>query len=247
MSILPDFAGGSILNIYKPLDWTSFQVVNAIKHVLRRELKLNIKIGHAGTLDPKADGVLVVCTGKKTKEISKIQDLTKTYTGTFLIGQSTPCLDTEMEPDTFYPIHHITDQQIHEAATSFIGTQEQVPPSFSAARVGGKRSFDLARKGKEVDLPPRLITINSFRITEVLQKSSVIEVSFEISCSKGTYIRAIARDLGVKLNSGAYLVSLTRTKIGDFELSESIKLSDLKAAVQSYSLLPEPFNSHSEH
>lgn len=219
---MPDFYQGEILLVNKPLGWTSFQAVNKLKYGLKRHPSMfidnkfvHLKIGHAGTLDPLATGLLIVCTGKKTKEIQKFQDLPKEYTGTFFIGATTPCYDLEKPIDKTYPTEHITQSGIEATVKTFIGKQEQVPPIFSAVMVNGKRSYELARKGEEVELKAKPIEIYEFEITRLV----LPELDFRIVCSKGTYIRSIARDLGLALNSGAHLTKLCRTKIGEFSLT----------------------------
>lgn len=223
---MPDFYKGEILLINKPLGWTSFQAVNKLKHGLKRHPSLfidgkfvHLKIGHAGTLDPLATGLLIICTGKKTKEIQTFQDQKKEYTGTFFIGATTPCFDLEKPVDKTYPTDHITSEMILETAASFIGVQEQTPPLFSAVLVNGERAYDIARKGETAELKARRIEIMEFEITRI----QLPEVDFRIVCSKGTYIRSIARDIGEKLNSGAHLIKLCRTRIGDFALENALE------------------------
>lgn len=221
-----NFYQGEILLVNKPLGWTSFQAVNKLKYGLKRHPSLmldgklvHLKIGHAGTLDPLATGLLIVCTGKKTKEIQTFQDLPKEYTGTFYIGATTPCYDLEKPIDKTYPIDHITEELVQNSVRTFIGKQDQVPPIFSAVMVNGKRSYELARKGEEVELKPKPIEIFEFEITRL----QLPEMDFRIVCSKGTYIRSIARDLGLALNSGAHLTKLCRTKIGHFILENAME------------------------
>ena len=219
-----DYRGGELILINKPYTWSSFQAVNKLKHALKKHPSLllddkliHLKIGHAGTLDPLATGLLIICTGKKTKEISSFQDLPKEYTGTFFIGATTPCYDKEKEVDATYPTEQITEALIYETAKSFIGKQEQVPPMFSAVKVDGKRLYKLARVGEEIELKARPIEILEFEITSC--KLPLVE--FRIACTKGTYIRSIARDFGLALNSGAYLDALCRTKIGHFCIEDA--------------------------
>ncbi len=219
-----DYRSGELLLINKPYTWSSFQAVNKLKHALKKHPSLllddklvHLKIGHAGTLDPLATGLLIICTGKKTKEISSFQDLPKEYTGTFFIGATTPCYDKEKEVDATYPTEHITEELILETAKSFIGKQEQVPPMFSAVKVDGKRLYKLARIGEEIELKARPIEILEFEIT----RCELPLVDFRIACTKGTYIRSIARDFGLALNSGAYLDTLCRTKIGHFSIEDA--------------------------
>ena len=219
-----DYRSGELLLINKPYTWSSFQAVNKLKHALKKHPSLllddklvHLKIGHAGTLDPLATGLLIICTGKKTKEISSFQDLPKEYTGTFFIGATTPCYDKEKEVDATYPTEQITEELIYETAKSFIGKQEQVPPMFSAVKVDGKRLYKLARIGEEIELKARPIEILEFEIT----RCELPLVDFRIACTKGTYIRSIARDFGLALNSGAYLDTLCRTKIGHFSIEDA--------------------------
>ncbi|HWY11022.1 MAG TPA: tRNA pseudouridine(55) synthase TruB [Bacteroidia bacterium] len=232
-----NFYQGEILLINKPLGWTSFQAVNKIKHGLKKHSSLfvdekfvHLKIGHAGTLDPLATGLLIICTGKKTKEIQTFQDLTKEYTGTFFIGATTPCYDLEKPIDETFPIEHITEELILEAVKKFIGTQQQTPPLFSAIRINGERAYDIARKGETVELKARTIEISKFEITRI----ELPEIDFRIVCSKGTYIRSIARDLGSALNSGAHLIKLCRTKIGDFDIKNAREPNAFLQAFNEY-------------
>lgn len=220
-----NFHSGEILLINKPLTWTSFQAVNKIKHAIKQHPSLLVdgkkvkpKVGHAGTLDPLATGLLIVCTGKKTKEINTLMGMEKEYTGTFFIGATTPCFDKEKPVDKTYPISHITVDDVTKTAALFVGIQQQVPPAFSAVQIEGQRAYDLARAGKEVEIKPREIEIKEFEITRI----ELPDVDFRIVCSKGTYIRSLARDFGLALNSGAYLTALCRTRIGNFSLKEAI-------------------------
>lgn len=219
------FYTGEVLLIDKPLGWSSFQAVNKLKHGIKNHPsfihegnKVKPKIGHAGTLDPLATGLLIICTGKKTKEIESFMGLTKEYTGTFFIGATTPCYDLEKEVDKTFPTEHITKELILETAKTFLGIQEQVPPIFSAVQINGKRAYTLARAGEEVELKPRQIEILEFEITDIQMPI----VSFRIVCGKGTYIRSIARDFGLALNSGAHLTSLRRTKIGNYHVKDAV-------------------------
>lgn len=219
-----DYRSGELLLINKPYTWSSFQAVNKLKHALKKHPSLilddkfvHLKIGHAGTLDPLATGLLIICTGKRTKSISDFQDLPKEYTGRFFIGATTPCYDKEKEVDATYPTEHITKELIYKTAKSFIGKQEQIPPMFSAVKVDGKRMYKLARVGQEIELKPRPIEILDFEITTC----ELPFVNFRIACTKGTYIRSIARDFGLALDSGAYLDTLCRTKIGNYTIENS--------------------------
>ncbi len=219
-----ELKAGHVLLIDKPYKWTSFQVVNKIKHILRHNFDLKkIKIGHAGTLDPLATGLLIVCIGKETKRIEQYQAAEKEYTGTFVLGATTPCFDMEKPIDATYPTSHITEKLIADTANSFVGEQEQVPPIFSAVKINGKRAFDYARKQEEVEIKAKKINIKTFEITRI----ELPEVDFRIECSKGTYIRSIARDFGRALNSGAYLSKLCRERIGGFALKDAIQIDDV--------------------
>lgn len=211
--MLKEFAQAQTILVDKPLGWTSFDVVNKIRWNLKQALKVkNIKVGHAGTLDPLATGLLVLCIGKDTKKIDQIMPGEKEYTGTILLGKTTPSYDLETEYDQEFPVDHITPELLEEIRLSFIGEQQQVPPIFSAKQVDGKRAYDLARAGKEVELKANTITITAFDI----DSSNFPEIKFRVSCSKGTYIRSIASDFGKKLNSGGTLIELRRTRSGEF-------------------------------
>lgn len=219
-----NFLEGEVLLLDKPLNWTSFDVVNKIRWNLKRKLGVKkIKVGHAGTLDPLASGLLILCTGKKTKTIETIQAEEKTYTGTILLGKTTPSYDLETEYNQIFPTEHITEQLMQEVCNSFLGLQDQIPPLFSAKQVDGQRAYDIARAGKEVTLKPNQITIHSFSINS----SRFPEVDFEICCSKGTYIRSIANDFGNKLNSGGTLIALRRTKSGQFDIANALSVEKM--------------------
>lgn len=227
MISLEEIQEGKTFLIDKPLDWTSFDVVNKIRWNIRKSYNLKkIKVGHAGTLDPKASGLLIVCTGKMTKKIDEIQAKSKVYTGTIKLGATTPTYDTESDENEFFPIHHITEELLHKTTQQFIGEIDQFPPIHSAVKVDGKRLYELARAGKEVELNPRRILIDYFKIIKI----EMPFVDFEVQCGKGTYIRSLAHDFGKKLNSGAYLTVLRRTKIGDF----SIENADNNALEKSF-------------
>lgn len=213
-----NFQEGEVLLVDKPYGWTSFDVVNKIRWNLKRALKLKkIKVGHAGTLDPLATGLLIICTGKQTKNVEAYMAEEKTYTGTFLLGKTTPSFDLETPYNSEYPISHITPEQIQKVAGSFIGEQTQVAPLYSAKQIGGKRAYLFAREGKEVQIKSHVITISSF----TANADRFPEIDFEISCSKGTYIRTIAQDFGVQLNSGATLIALRRTRSGQFSVDQA--------------------------
>lgn len=212
-----NFLEGEIILIDKPLDWTSFDVVNKIKFALKKKYG-KIKIGHAGTLDPKATGLLILCTGKKTKEIESIQNAEKEYTGTFFLGATTECYDTERPVNQTFDTSHISNDAIVETAKLFIGEQEQFPPAHSAVKIDGKRAYELARAGKEVPIKSKVITIHTFELTKI----ELPLIDFKVQCTKGTYIRSLAHDFGKKLNNGAYLHSLRRTKIGNYSVDNAL-------------------------
>lgn len=217
---LEDYKNGLVLLIDKPLNWTSFQVVNKIRWHIRQQFNIKkIKVGHAGTLDPLATGLLIICTGKFTKKINEYQAQTKEYTGTITLGSSTPSFDLETEIDTEYPITHITEDLIHQTTKQFIGEISQKPPIFSALKKDGKRLYELARAGETVEIKSRQVTVNEFEITNI----DLPKIDFRIVCSKGTYIRSIANDFGLAMNSGSHLSALRRTKIGDFSTKNALE------------------------
>ena len=215
-----DFLEGQILLIDKPLTWSSFQAVNKLKYVLKRKYDLpkKFKIGHAGTLDPLATGLLIICTGKFTKKITEIQAQAKEYTGTIVLGATTPSYDMETEVDATFPIEHITEALLLETTKQFLGEIDQKPPVFSAIKKDGKRLYEHARAGEEVEIASRKTTIYEFEITRI----ALPEVNFRVKCSKGTYIRSLAFDFGKALHSGGYLSALRRTKIGDYSVEKGI-------------------------
>ena len=217
-----DFLNGQILLIDKPLTWSSFQAVNKLKYLLKRNFDLpkKFKIGHAGTLDPLATGLLIICTGKFTKRITEIQAQAKEYTGTFHIGATTPSYDLETEIDANFPTNHVNDDLILETTKQFLGEINQKPPIFSAIKKEGKRLYEHARAGEEVEIESRKTTIYEFEITRI----NLPEVDFRVVCSKGTYIRSLAFDFGNALRSGAHLTALKRTKIGDYSLEKSYSI-----------------------
>ncbi len=219
MTTVEDFQNGQILLIDKPLNWTSFQAVNKIKYALINKVGLpkKFKIGHAGTLDPLASGLLLICTGKFTKKISELQGQAKEYTGTFFIGATTPSYDLETEIDETFPISHIDNELIHETVKQFLGEINQKPPIYSAIKKDGVRLYEHARAGEVVEIEFRKTTIHEFEITRI----ALPEIDFRVVCSKGTYIRSLAYDFGIALNSGAYLTSLRRTKIGDYQVENA--------------------------
>lgn len=211
---------GDVLLVDKPYKVTSFEIVNKIKIALRKTFPDKIKVGHAGTLDPLATGLLIICTGKKTKIIEQIQAMEKEYTGTFLLGATTPCFDLEQEVDQTFPTGHITEDLVVEIAKKFMGRQMQSPPAFSAVKVGGKRAYDLARSGEtDIAVKSKEIEIKLFEIT----RFALPEVDFKVVCTKGTYIRSLARDFGTALGSGAHLSALRRTRTGEFKVGHAIQ------------------------
>ncbi|PKP13366.1 MAG: tRNA pseudouridine(55) synthase TruB [Bacteroidetes bacterium HGW-Bacteroidetes-3] len=221
-----DFKNGQLLLINKPLNWTSFQVVNKLRWNIRQKFDLGkIKVGHAGTLDPLATGLLIICTGNFTKKIDEYQAQIKEYTGEITLGATTPSYDLETEVDETFPVNHITPELIQKTILQFLGDIEQIPPMFSAIKMAGVRLYDLARQGKTREITPRKITIETFEITDI----SLPKVQFRIVCSKGTYIRSLAYDFGKALNSGGYLSQLRRTKIGDFSINDAVEIEDFIA------------------
>ena len=214
---------GELILIDKDINWTSFDVVNKVRNFIKKKFNLKkIKVGHAGTLDPLATGLLIICYGKMTKEIDSFVGLDKSYSGKMIIGSSTPSYDLETKPNIFYKTDHINEKLIYEKAEEYIGEIMQKPPIFSAVKKNGVRSYKLARKGKQVNLEKRKITIRDFKITEI----NFPELSFEVDCSKGTYIRSLINDFGKALKSGAHLTELRRTKIGEFSVNDSLKIMD---------------------
>ena len=220
MKTAEDYLEGQILLIDKPLTWTSFQAVNKLKYILKREYNLpkKFKIGHAGTLDPLATGLLIICTGKFTKRITEIQSQAKEYTGTITVGATTPSYDLETGVDATFPTEHITESVIKETVKQFLGEIDQKPPVFSAIKKDGKRLYEHARAGEEVEIAFRKTTIHEFEIIRI----ALPEIDFRVKCSKGTYIRSLAFDFGKALNSGAYLSVLRRTKIGNYSVTNAI-------------------------
>lgn len=225
-----DYLSGQVLLIDKPLHWTSFQVVNKLRYELKKAFKLkNIKVGHAGTLDPLATGLLVICTGKMTKQIDSFQGQIKEYTGTLVLGSTTSSYDLETAIDKTFQTQHITTQLIQETTSQFIGDIQQIPPIFSALKQDGKRLYQFARAGEEVDIKSRPVTIQTFEITNM----DTLNVDFRIVCSKGTYIRSLVHDFGKALNSGAHLSALRRTGIGDFNVNTAKSVEDFLKSLPS--------------
>lgn len=223
------FKEGEVLLLNKPLHWTSFQVVNKVRWLIRQQLQVKkIKVGHAGTLDPLATGLLILCTGKKTKEIDKYQAQEKEYTGTLKLGVTTPSYDGETEENETFPTAHINEALIRENCEKFIGNIEQKPPIFSAIKVNGQKLYEKARKGETVTIKKREINISEFEITAI----EMPYVSFRVVCSKGTYIRSLAYDFGQALNSGAYLTALCRTRIGPYSVNDSISPEQFESLLE---------------
>ncbi len=226
-----DFLAGEVLYFNKPLTWTSFDLVNKFRYKLSRKLKVKkIKVGHAGTLDPLATGVMIICTGKATKRIEEFQYQTKEYVATLKLGETTPSFDLEKEVDGVYPTAHITREAVEAVLQQFVGTIQQIPPVFSACKVDGKRAYDLARKGDQVELKAKTLVIDEMELLEC--ELPVIKI--RVVCSKGTYIRALARDIGVALNSGAHLIGLERTRIGDITLDQCMSPEAIDAFLEQH-------------
>ena len=225
-----EFLAGKVLLIDKPLTWSSFQAVNKLKYILKRKYDLpkKFKIGHAGTLDPLASGLLIICTGKFTKKITEIQAQEKEYTGTIFVGATTPSYDLETEIDATFPTKHITEELILETTKQFIGEIDQKPPVFSAIKKDGKRLYEHARAGEEVEIQSRKTTIYEFEITRI----ALPEIDFRVKCSKGTYIRSLAYDFGLALQSGGHLTALRRTKIGDYDVKNAISPEDFEKQIK---------------
>ncbi|MRT16247.1 tRNA pseudouridine(55) synthase TruB [Vitellibacter sp. q18] len=225
-----DYKEGQILLIDKPLEWTSFQVVNKVRWLIRKSFGIKkIKVGHAGTLDPLATGLLIICTGKFTKKIDTFQAQEKEYTGTFTLGATTPSYDLETAIDQTFDISDITPEKIHNTVNQFIGEIQQRPPIFSALKKDGKRLYEFARSGEEVDVPNRKITVSEFEITKI----ELPNVDFRVVCSKGTYIRSLANDFGKALNNGAHLSALRRTRIGEFSVENATNIAAFEASLPS--------------
>lgn len=227
------FIDGAFLLVNKPKFWTSFDVVNKIRSSLKQNLGIKkLKVGHAGTLDPMATGLLIICTGKMTKKLSNYQGLDKTYTGVITLGATTASYDAECDPENVTSLEELTEEEIEAAAISFVGTIMQTPPIYSAIKVDGRPLYMHARAGREVNVEPRPVTIHEFKITQV----NLPEVQFEVRCSKGTYIRSLAHDFGQKLGVGGYLSELTRTAIGPYKLKEAKDLEALIDYIEAQSL-----------
>lgn len=231
-----DFVSGEIIYLNKPLNWTSFDLVRKLRAKLCHKLGLKkLKVGHAGTLDPLATGVLIVCTGKKTKLIETFQYQVKEYVATVKLGATTPSFDLETEVDATYPTDHLTREKIETVLQTFVGRIEQVPPAFSACKVNGKRAYDLAREGVEVELKPKVLVIDEIELIEC----SLPIIKIRVVCSKGTYIRALARDIGQALDSGGHLTALERTQIGEIKISDCMSVDDLDAFIENIEVKQE--------
>lgn len=223
-----DFAAGELLLVNKPYQWTSFDVVGKLRNSFK---PLKLKVGHAGTLDPLATGLLIICTGKMTKQIDTFQAEEKEYTGTMVLGATTPSYDMETGPDQTFDINNLTDEQIRNACAQFTGDIQQYPPAHSAIKIDGERLYEKARRGEEVELRLRNVTISEFEITRI----ELPEVDFRVICSKGTYIRSLVNDFGKALNNGAYLSKLTRTRSGNFKLADAWEVMDLVSVIKAES------------
>lgn len=230
-----DFVEGEILSFDKPLHWTSFDLVAKVRRTLCHALGVKkLKVGHSGTLDPLATGVVVVCTGKKTKLIDQLQYNTKEYVATLQLGATTPSFDMEHEVDHRYPTAHISRDLIDQTIPTFLGEQWQVPPVYSAVSVNGKRAYTFARKGEEVELKPKLLVIDEIEVLSFDEAS--MQLTIRVVCSKGTYIRALARDIGVRLKSGAYLTALRRTRVGNRLVEDCYQIEDFIASIQAQTI-----------
>jgi tRNA pseudouridine55 synthase len=233
------FQQGQVLAFDKPLTWTSFNLVAKVRWMISKHIGAKLKVGHAGTLDPLATGVLIICTGKATKQIDQLQAGVKEYVATLKLGATTPSFDLEKEIDADYPTDHITQQMVDDVLRSFVGEIMQVPPVFSAVKVDGKRAYDLARKGKDVELKAKPLRIDEIECLNY--DLSTQELTIRVVCSKGTYIRALARDIGEALHSGAHLIALRRTRVGDFTLDKCFaSLEDFQQYLSSQPTTPQP-------
>ena len=248
-----DLLEGIVLCFNKPYRYTSFDLVNKVRLTLCRTYGLKkLKVGHAGTLDPLATGVMVLCTGRATKRIEELQAHTKEYVATLRLGATTPSYDLEMPIDAYYPTAHITRELVEEVLTHFVGTIEQVPPTFSACKIGGRRAYDLARKGKEVELKPKILVIDEIELQEChldgdpQDDNAFPYITIRVVCSKGTYIRALARDIGEKLGSGAHLTALTRTQVGDIRIENCLSIDDFPQWLATQAITARPLDGKDE-
>jgi tRNA pseudouridine55 synthase len=225
-----DFIEGEILVFNKPFTWSSFALVHRVRAMICRKLKVKkLKVGHAGTLDPLATGVMIICTGKATKRIEEFQYQTKEYVATLLLGATTPSFDLETKVDNVYPVEHIHKENVQQILAQFVGSIRQVPPVFSAVKIDGKRAYEYARNGEEVEIKAKELVIDEIELIDY----SLPKITIRVVCSKGTYIRALARDIGVALQSGAHLVALERTRIGDFRIENCMTLENFQQIVDS--------------
>jgi len=232
-----DFIGGEVLCIDKPLGWTSFDAVKRLRGALSRRLGLKkIKVGHEGTLEPLATGVMIICTGRATKRIDELQARVKEYIATIALGATTPSFDLETEIDATYPTAHITEELVREVLGRFIGSIEQIPPAYSACKIDGHRAYDLARKGREVQLKAKTLVIDEIELLSF----SPEEITIRTLCSKGTYIRALARDIGQALDSGAHLTALRRTRVGDITIDDCLSVDDAATLIREAEIVPAP-------
>lgn len=229
-----DFLGGEVLAFDKPKTWTSFGIVARVRWLLTQKVGQKVKVGHAGTLDPLATGVLLLCTGRATKRIEELQSHEKEYVATLKLGATTPSFDMEHPEDATFPTAHITREMVEEVLASFTGTIEQVPPSFSACKIKGERAFYLARNGQSVNLKPKTITISQIQLLSF----QPAQIQIRVVCSKGTYIRALARDIGTALNSGAYLTELRRTRVGDYSVEQCLNLESFPEWLEGVEVAP---------
>lgn len=231
-----DFTEGQLLLVNKPYNWTSFDVVGKLRNAFK---PLKLKVGHAGTLDPLATGLLIICTGKMTKQIDTFQAQEKEYTGTMILGETTPSYDMETDADQKFDISHITEDQVREACKQFIGDIQQYPPAHSAIKIDGERLYEKARRGEEVELRLRSVTISEFEITGI----ALPEINFRVVCSKGTYIRSLVNDFGKALNNGAYLSKLRRTRSGDYKIEDAHEVMELVGIIRELKAVPPVIES----
>lgn len=240
-----NFIEGEILYVDKPLGWTSFDAVKRVRGALTRRLGLKkLKVGHAGTLDPLATGVMIICTGRATKLIDNLQAGVKEYEASIALGATTPSFDLETEIDARYPVEHITEELVRDVLSRFTGRIEQIPPAFSACKVDGKRAYELARKGREVDLKPKVLVINSIELLSFARDS----ISIRVVCSKGTYIRALARDIGAALGSGGHLTALRRTRVGDARIADCLTMDQAAELIRCVEIeMPDDCENKNEH
>ena len=240
-----NFIEGEILYLDKPLGWTSFDAVKRVRGALTRRLGLKkLKVGHAGTLDPLATGVMIICTGRATKLIDSLQAGVKEYEASIALGATTPSFDLETEIDARYPVEHITEELVRDVLSRFTGRIEQIPPAFSACKVDGNRAYELARKGREVDLKPKVLVIDSIELLSFARDS----ISIRVVCSKGTYIRALARDIGAALGSGGHLTALRRTRVGDARIADCLTMDQAAELIRCVEIeMPDDCENKNEH